>query len=784
MTRIVASFSLIPLIFGLISASSADDVPVKIGVLAFRGVEKTRQIWRPTADYLSQAVPGYRFQIVPLDNNNISSAVARGELNFVLTNPASYASLEANYGVTRIATLRNRRTGGAYTRFGALIFTRADNANIDSLSDLRGRSFMAVHKNAFGGWWMAWRELKSGGIDPYSDFKSVVYSGFPQDQVVMAVRDGKVDAGTVRTDTLERMAAEGKIDIKEFKILNSIVTPNFPFAHSTHLYPEWPIAVTRNTPDALGQKVAIALLSLPGDSAISKAAGNAGWTVPLDYTTVHDLMKELRVGSYKNYGKIGVAALVRQYAFWIGLILIVLAALTWIAVRMKRLNADLVDSYERLNVEVRMREVAEEAERLQADRITQLYEAASLPGLSIDEQLKEMLRLGVRLLGLEIGKICSVDENEEWVNTVSLVAPKDIADELKKIVPLQNTFCAVAYGRHAPLALNNIAESEYHNYPAYHATGLNSYIGAPIWVNGDKYGTVHFCSRQSRLAFTASDTNLVKLMSRWISVALEHHLAMHQLEVARELADSANKAKSMFLANMSHELRTPLNAIIGYSEMLQEDFEDSEDLTVVNDIRNIDFSAKHLLTLINNILDLSKIESGKMEVYFEQVDVKALVREVGATVGPLAQKNNNQLMLSVDEGIGEIESDKTKLRQILINLLSNACKFTENGRVSLEVRPETNNGERHICFIVSDTGIGMDARTLDRLFEDFVQADNSQTRKFDGTGLGLTICKRFSEMLGGELDPKSKPGKGSSFTLCLGEARPATRPRGTSTDPA
>jgi len=585
--------------------------------------------------------------------------------------------------------------------------------------------------------------------------------------VVFAVRDGKVDAGTVRTDTLERMVAEGKINRSDFKILNSMITPNFPFAHSTRLYPEWPIAATRNTPDALGQKVAIALLSLPGDSAISNAASNAGWTVPLDYTSVHDLMKELRVGNYKNYGEISVAALVRQYAVWISLILVVLAALTWITVRMKRLNADLLDSYERLNVEVRMREIAEEAERLQADRITQLYEAASLPGLSIDEQLKEILRLGCRLLGLEIGKICSVDESTEQVSTVSIVAPKEIVDQFNKVVPLQNTFCAVAYGSHAPLALHNVAQSEYHNFPAYHATGLNSYIGVPIHVNGDRYGTVNFSSRQHRPPFTASDTNLVKLMSRWISVALERHLAMHQLEVARELADTANMAKSMFLANMSHELRTPLNAIIGYSEMLQEDFEESEDQTIVNDIRNIDFSAKHLLTLINNILDLSKIESGKMEVYIEPVDVDHLVREVGATIGPLAMKNNNQLILSIDDDLGTIESDKTKLRQILINLLSNACKFTENGRISLKAHSETQAGKRHICFVVSDSGIGIDAKTLDNLFEDFVQADNSQTRKFDGTGLGLTICKRFSEMLGGEIVPESEPGKGSTFTLCL-----------------
>jgi signal transduction histidine kinase/DNA-binding response OmpR family regulator len=230
----------------------------------------------------------------------------------------------------------------------------------------------------------------------------------------------------------------------------------------------------------------------------------------------------------------------------------------------------------------------------------------------------------------------------------------------------------------------------------------------------------------------------------------------HQLEMASE-------HKSTFLASMSHELRTPLNAIIGYSEMLYETAQDEGQDEFLPDLAKIRDAGRHLLGLINDILDLSKIEAGKMELYLEEVDLGALVEEVRSIVEPLAAANANGLEIISPAGLGTLRTDRTKLKQSLLNLLSNAGKFTHEGRIKLEVRP----ADAEISFIISDTGIGMTDDQQGRLFQAFSQADASTTRQYGGTGLGLAITKRFCEMLDGNIAVASTPGQGSTFTITL-----------------
>ncbi|WP_246659540.1 response regulator [Ancylobacter moscoviensis] len=247
-----------------------------------------------------------------------------------------------------------------------------------------------------------------------------------------------------------------------------------------------------------------------------------------------------------------------------------------------------------------------------------------------------------------------------------------------------------------------------------------------------------------------------------------------QLREAKEAAESASQVKSAFLANMSHELRTPLNAIIGYSEILSEDAADNGDEAMVADLDKIQAAGKHLLGLINDILDLSKIEAGRMDVYLEQVFLSRMVDEVKTIVAPMMQKNANQLVIDCPIDIGTLRTDLTKLKQSLINLLSNAAKFTKEGTVTLRLSRDTlPDGAGAIRFDVADSGIGMSEEQLGRLFQAFTQADSSTTRNFGGTGLGLTITKHFVAMLGGTIEVRSEPGKGSTFTIELPvETRP------------
>ncbi|MGA7932445.1 MAG: CHASE4 domain-containing protein, partial [Kovacikia sp.] len=299
-----------------------------------------------------------------------------------------------------------------------------------------------------------------------------------------------------------------------------------------------------------------------------------------------------------------------------------------------------------------------------------------------------------------------------------------------------------------------------------------------IGIEGDLSGRVSVIG-QDELSHLA--TNINAMLQTLEQYQRDRQQASLDLKTAKEAAERANQAKSQFLANMSHELRTPLNAIIGYSEMLQEDAADLGYSELAPDLEKVNGAGKHLLGLINDILDLSKIEAGRMELYLETFDLFPIVQEVISTIQPLVQKNDNKLIVNCPSDIGLMHADLVKLRQNLLNLLSNASKFTQQGSITLTIEKDDGSNLKDkkedfpsrldpsslIHFTVSDTGIGITSEQVSTLFQAFTQADASTTRKYGGTGLGLAITQRFCQMMGGNISVESEPGQGATFKMVL-----------------
>lgn len=327
------------LIFSFGFSYADKQVDVKIGVLAKRGVTKALQKWEPTAKYLNDFYPQYNFVIVPMKFDDIPVLVSNSLVDFVIVNSGIYVDLSVKHGVNRISTLKNHlKTDSDVTKFGSVVFVKK-NSSINSFLDIKYKRVAAVHKTSFGGWIMAQREMEDEEVY-LREFKKLDYLN-THDSVVLSVLSGEHDVGIVRTDTLERMANEKKITLENIKVINKKEYKDFPFLSSSRLYPEWPIARLNKTDKKIAKDIVLALMQMESDSIAAKASKINGWTIPEDYSSVHNILKKLNITPYEDYGKITIKLVFEQYWKWLVFIIITFGSLVVLTIFSLKLNTNL-----------------------------------------------------------------------------------------------------------------------------------------------------------------------------------------------------------------------------------------------------------------------------------------------------------------------------------------------------------------------------------------------------------------------------------------------------------
>ena len=694
------------IVIASVSVAQEMPKPIQIGVLAKRGYERCQKKWQPTAEYLSNRLPGYSFTIIPLNYDEVYAAVERKEIHFILANPSFYVELERLYGVSRMLTLKNLRLGKASSVFGGVIFYRAERKDIKHLNDLRGKRFVAVDEKALAGWQAAWRELKENGINPYRDFSDLSFLG-THDAVVYAVRDGKFDAGSVRTDALERMAMEGKIRLEDFYVMHEHYGDDvhLPFLHSTRAYPEWPFAKARHTSDQLAEKVAAVLLRMSPDCPTARAGRYDGWTIPLNYQSVHECLKYLRVDPYRDYGKITLRSTLQQYWSWLLGALAAMILLTLFTVYIININRQLRQAMAGQWQELIKRKRAEDVLRETSSFLECLIRCANAPIIVWDPDFKitRFNNAFERLTGYEAGEVVGQD--------LCILFPKQAREQaLKKTglairgEPWESVEIPIrCKSGEVRIVLWNSA-----NISSPDETSVLATIAQGIDITERKQAEIKLLDYQQQLQALASELSLTEERERRC-LAMQLHDSIGQL-----LAFS-----KMRLTTISQHANLPSNVSQAINETKEQ----------------IESAIKHTRTLISELSPpvLYELEfSDAIEWLTERTGAEHSIR-VDVEVG--------------SEAISPPENIRVVLFQATRELLANVVKHAQATHAKVTMRRKCD----HVEIEVTDNGVGFDGASVDL--------------HRNGSGFGLFNIRERLNLLGGNMQINSKPGGKSRITL-------------------
>lgn len=721
---------------------------IRVGVLAHRGATTAMAQWTPTAHYLNSAVPGHTFAIIPLDFRQVREAVKEGSIDFLITNSGYYVELEHDFGIRRIATKKNLINHSSSTLFGGVIFTRAGRREINTLKDLAGKSFVAVDENSFGGWKFAWRELQEQGIEPERDLKALTFAG-THDAVVLAVLSGRNDAGTVRTDTLERMVEEGALDLATLKVLNGQPkAEHFSYLRSTRLYPEWPFASLKHTPEALAEDVAVALLRMPQNSRAATAARIAGWTVPLDYQPVHDLLKDLRLPPYER-GRITLADIVRQH--WPTLLVACISILLLLigAAYILRLNRKLTGSRARLATQLtRLQQTEEELNnhKLHLEKLVELRTAELSRSEANLAQAQRIARLGSWEWLIPQDQLWWSAEVYRIFGREPGEAPPDLASFLEVVHPEDRKAVAEAIQE---------ALEQGRPYSVDHRLLLAG-------------NTVRFIHGQAEV-FRDADQSPLKLVgtvqdiTAWETAKQEREELLAQLSQAQKL-----EAIGTLAGGIAHDFNNILAVMLGYTELalLHVPLEDEKQRHNLTEVLT---AGKRARDLVSRILLFSR----KEQIIRQPVDVAPIVQESLQMLRSLTPRNI-EFRQQISASHGKIMADPTQIHQVLMNLCTNASHAMreQGGILTVSLDEETIITPRptqdavlapglYLRLSVEDTGPGLSSQVRQKMFDPFF----TTKKKGEGTGMGLAVVHGIVKSCSGEILVRSTPGTGAAFDL-------------------